>query len=93
MWSNVYHILNGLEFYEQDPKCIINEEGLSKTYDGSQILKINIFKDNITILISNLDTKNYEINNESNYVVSVKNKNNDVIHISKNKILLSNEEQ
>ena len=59
---------------KQDPKCTINQEYLSKTYDESEILNINIFKNNITSFIFNFDTENYEPNNEKN----------DVINISKN---------
>ena len=74
--------MNDLELNKQDPKCTINEEYLSKTYDESEILNINIFKNNITSFIFNFDTENYELNNEKN----------DVINISKN-IFLSNEEE
>ena len=46
-------------------------------------MKISIFKSNIKSFISNFSTENYEVNNE----------NNDVVHISKNKKLLLNEEE
>ena len=39
-----YHILNDLEFYEQDLKCVINEEYLSKTYNESEISNMYIQK-------------------------------------------------
>ena len=39
-----YHILNDLEFYEQDLKCVINEKYLSKTYNESEISNMYIQK-------------------------------------------------
>ena len=39
-----YRIMNDPKFYEQDPKCVINEEYLSKTYNESEISNMYIQK-------------------------------------------------
>ena len=51
----LYHILNDSDMYRCDPDIALNEEYYSKTYDDSEILKINVFKNNIKSFISNFD--------------------------------------
>ena len=78
----LYHILNDNDMCTPDPEIALNEEYYSKTYDDSDIFKINVIKSNIQSFISDFDIEEYEIN---------KDKNN-VINISKFKKVLSNEE-
>ena len=79
----LYHILNDNNMYTYDPDIFLNEEYYSKTYDTSDILDINLFKNNIKWFTSNFDIEDYEMIKEKN----------DVIDIFKFKKCLSNEEE
>ena len=67
----LYHILNYPDFYTYDPNIALNEEYFSKTYDDSEMLNINLFKQNIISFISNFHIENYELNNEKNDVINI----------------------
>ena len=47
----LYHILNDNDMYTPDPEIALNEEYYSKTYDESDILKINLFNHSYQIPI------------------------------------------
>ena len=60
----LYHILNDDDMYTHDPEITLNVDYYSKTYDDSEILKINLLNNNIQPFISNFDLEDYEMNKE-----------------------------
>ena len=66
----LYYTLNAPDFYTHDPNIALNDEYYSKIYDDSEMLNINLFKNNTTSFISNFDMEHYELSKEKNNVIN-----------------------